>query len=522
MSDVPPEKNIIDTGVDTATSGSAGVRVGEAPALGMSEQLKLRKTQQKTNSALWGIFAMLLVLVGIVIFVLPDYVERARPEVAAKAAPAAAAATAEPAAAPGVSPFEEAQRLRQRYAAQNTLQALLELQATLEQKQVKSWAEAGFDAAIAQAKSGDEAYSTQQYEKANELYGAALAALQQIANSEPAMYDVAMTEGAAAYAAEDAATAQAAYQRALLLKPDSADATAGLERALVLTDVVKFLTEGRKQQDAQELDAAREQFQQAVALDGSHEGAAKALRDVNTAIAQRNFSGAMSRGYAALQAGNYEQALAAFKQADAMRPGAADVAAAIQQTNDQQTVSAVSVHLDAAQRHEASEDWAQALAEWDKALAIDPNLVRAQDGRKRSNSRNSLDTFLVTTIAEPLRLADAAVFAQTEQVLVDAGKLADAGPKLQGQLQQVRDAMSRIKVPVNVQLNSDGATAVTIYRVGELGMFTSQTLSLLPGSYTAVGVRSGYRDVRQEFVVGLDGTINGQPPSVTVSCTDAI
>ncbi len=55
-----------------------------------------------------------------------------------------------------------------------------------------------------------------------------------------------------------------------------------------------------------------------------------------------------------------------------------------------------------------------------------------------------------------------------------------------------------------------------------MGMFKSQNITLLPGSYTAVGVRAGYRDVRQEFVVALDGTINGQPASVTVSCTEAI
>jgi hypothetical protein len=49
-------------------------------------------------------------------------------------------------------------------------------------------------------------------------------------------------------------------------------------------------------------------------------------------------------------------------------------------------------------------------------------------------------------------------------------------------------------------------------------MFTSQTLNLMPGQYVAVGVRPGYRDVRQEFVVGLDG----QVPVVTVACSEAI
>ena len=61
-------------------------------------------------------------------------------------------------------------------------------------------------------------------------------------------------------------------------------------------------------------------------------------------------------------------------------------------------------------------------------------------------------------------------------------------------------------------------TSVTVYRIGELGMFTNHTLDLVPGAYTAVGVRPGYRDVRQEFVVAIDG----RAPVVTVACNEAI
>ena len=46
---------------------------------------------------------------------------------------------------------------------------------------------------------------------------------------------------------------------------------------------------------------------------------------------------------------------------------------------------------------------------------------------------------------------------------------------------------------------SDNATQVTVYRIGELGTFDERSLELLPGKYTAVGKRAGYRDVRVEF-----------------------
>ena len=44
---------------------------------------------------------------------------------------------------------------------------------------------------------------------------------------------------------------------------------------------------------------------------------------------------------------------------------------------------------------------------------------------------------------------------------------------------------------------------MTVYKVGELGTFTRRELALRPGTYTVVGSRVGYRDVRRKLVVEL-------------------
>jgi tetratricopeptide (TPR) repeat protein len=488
----------------------------QAQPLGMSEQIKLRQAQQKTNTVLWGIFFLLLVLVGAVIFVLPDYVQPAAPGVAARTDAPPAPAAAPP--SPGISPFEEAQRLHERETAQNTLAALLELQTALEQKQVQSWSATSFNAALELARSGDEAYATQQFVEANDLYQSSLTMLQQIESSEAAVYAEYMTQGETAYTAGDAEAASAAYSLALLVNPDSSEAVTGMERAQVLTQVMDLLKQGDELQANNQLEEAREAYQQALAIDSAHAGAIAAVSAINTAIVERNFAAAMSRGYAALQDNDPSRALSAFEQAQAIRPGAEEVKSAIQQANDQQTFAAVSVHINAATRHETNEDWSQALAEWEQALSVDPNLVTAQEGRSRSNSRNNLDVFLTATIKDPLILAEDAVFDKTAQVLADAQQLANPGPKLQGQIKQIQGFLERVRIPVNVQLQSDGLTQVTLYRTGELGAFTSHNVNLTPGNYTAVGVRPGYRDVRQEFVVAIDG----HAPVVTIACNEAI
>ena len=72
--------------------------------------------------------------------------------------------------------------------------------------------------------------------------------------------------------------------------------------------------------------------------------------------------------------------------------------------------------------------------------------------------------------------------------------------------------------PVRVTLESDNLTEITVFKVGRLGAFSSRTLELRPGAYTAMGSRPGYRDVRRNFRVGpgSDGT------PVVVRCEEPI
>jgi tetratricopeptide (TPR) repeat protein len=490
-------------------------RPPEPPALGFGDQVHFQRYQRKGSFVLWGIFILLLALTGGVFFVLPKYV--APPEAAIPVV-VVPTANSSPGATLALSPFEEAQRMRQREAAQNALQALLELQKELELKQVLGWAAADFNSGIEKAREGDAAYRQQQYLEAANLYQAGVDQLQAIRDGEGEIFARSMAAGSAALLAGDAEEANAAFSQALLIRPDSEEAVAGLERATVLNQVLSLLDNGRNLQAAGQLEAARDLYRQAQQLDSANQDSSRAIESANQAIAARDFSQAMSRGFSALQNGDPDAARRAFEQAGALRPGSSEVAAALQQAQDRQTFTAISVHLEAAQQHEAAERWQQALEAWNQALAIDPNLVSALDGQQRTQSRSNLDQFLETTIANPLRLAEDSIYQQTQQVLTDAGRLPNIGPRLQNQLQQVAGFVERARIPVSVQLQSDGMTQVTLFRIGALGQFTSQTLTLVPGEYTAVGVRPGYRDVRQEFVVGLDG----QALSITVACTETI
>jgi hypothetical protein len=104
------------------------------------------------------------------------------------------------------------------------------------------------------------------------------------------------------------------------------------------------------------------------------------------------------------------------------------------------------------------------------------------------------------------------------ETLQRATAIAAAGPVLKKQIATLGDWLSRADAPVHIALQSDNLTQVMIYRIGELGAFEQRSLELAPGSYTVVGTRPGYRDVRRDITV-VPGAI---PPPVVIRCEEKI
>ena len=85
------------------------------------------------------------------------------------------------------------------------------------------------------------------------------------------------------------------------------------------------------------------------------------------------------------------------------------------------------------------------------------------------------------------------------------------------QTTELSDLLTWAKTPVTITLTSDSQTDVTLLRVKRLGTFGSTQLTLRPGSYTALGVRNGYRDVRINFDIKPGGET-----VIDVRCQEAI
>jgi tetratricopeptide (TPR) repeat protein len=477
----------------------------------------------------WIALGALAAALVVVIFLLPGWIGGETSPPAAQASTPTAGPT--PGATPqggssptpaasggGAAPYSQALQAQQRKDAQEVLERLLELQKSLKQLGVESWAAAEFAAAIRLAEEGDGLYGAQDFAGAGEKYTVAVQALEELERLSSDVHARALKEGLAAIAAGDSGKARAAFGTALLIRPDDADAAKGMQRAEKLDQVLALVAEGRTHLDNERLADAQASFQKAIDLDPETAAARAGLEETKLRIVDGEFRMAMSRGYAALESGDADSARRHFAEAVRLKPSATDAQGGLRDAQNRITSARIRALLGEAQELERSEQWQAAVGRYDEALKIDPNLLPGQQGREAAARRAALDERLRQAIARPERLSDRTVRAETAALLRDAGNVAGPGPELKKQIAVLTALLAQAEVPVRVSLQSDGETDVVIYKVGPLGRFTATETTLIPGRYVAAGTRSGYRDVRVEFEIAA-----GQvPPVVVVRCDEPI
>jgi hypothetical protein len=219
-----------------------------------------------------------------------------------------------------------------------------------------------------------------------------------------------------------------------------------------------------------------------------------------------------------MTAKDYDGARKAFEKARSMRAQAPEVQQALQQLEQEERTATIASRLASARTREAAEQWQQALLDYQAVVALDATVAEAQQGIERTGPRAALNDELQLYVTQPERLFSAPVRDSATVTLNRAKALTPAGPVLARQIATLDEWLKRVSVPVQVALESDNLTQVTIYRVGDLGPFTRKAVELAPGKYTVVGTRPGFRDVRREITV-VPGTA---PALVVIRCEDKI
>ena len=417
-----------------------------------------------------------------------------------------------------ISPFEEAQRSIQRKNAQDVLAELLEIQGELSALDVVEWGQRQFEEALSQASTGDEYYRSQEFLLAVEVYGLGRDTLAQLRDSVPTVIAQTLTEAETAFIAGDALVAEEKYALALLLDAFDEAALIGLERSRTLSEVVDLLNQTDDLIEDGGLEQARNLLDRVISLDGRNLIAPAKKTEVVAMIREREFSSIMSAGYTALETGDPDAAITQFENAANMGINQNQALAAITQAENEIANAEINVLRQAIDSAENAEQWQDAVDSYDKVLIIDSNLSFAINGKDYATKRERLNSLLVAANSNPQRLAEDDVYQQTIDVYYTGRAIDEPSSVLSTQLDLLERYLENSQIPINVQFISDNLTDVTLLRIEHVGLFEQQKMSLKPGNYVAVGKRSGYREVRKEFVVGFDQT----PSLVIVQCDEPI
>ena len=454
--------------------------------------------------------------VAVVFFALPSWVGQDKP---ARYKQAASAVPAQPAALElEKKEVDFAVLARAKQDADDRRGPLEERLKKLAARAAEQWGGAEFKRANEELAAGDKDYEAREYITALEHFSAIDPLLTTVEKRAGEVLAAQLKAGAAALQTGRSADAQAAFGLAVKIQPGNKVAEHGLKRATTLDQVLNLVANATRMEKESNPVGAVEQFRKALALDAEAPRAADGIARIEARFAADAFAGTMARGYSALAKADYTGARSAFEAARRVRPNAPEIPQALRQIEQEQRTGVISAKLGVAQEHEGQERWADALKEYRAVVELDSTVAAAQEGITRVSPRAALNEQLDLYLTQPERLFSQPVRASARDTLSRAASISNQGPLLQKQVTTLKDWVARADVPVPVALQSDNLTQVTIYRVGELGVFAERSLDLVPGSYTLVGTRPGFRDVRREINVRPGAA----PQPVVIRCEDPI
>lgn len=454
-----------------------------------------------------GAGALVLTLLALVFFVVPDFIE---PPVVTthSATPPAPGTAAEPTEAPAdaddetLPPFQALLREQTREKAQEELARFVELQMQLENTmQVGQWGQAEFDQAKALATEGDEQFVNEAFEASLASYKAASDTLASLITTGTDILGEALARGSAALDARDQPLALASFEQALTIDPENSTAQAGIARANLLPEVIDLMRQATNHELAGDYRAALTTYEQVQAIDSKTYGLTAAMAVARSGVSDMRFRELLSDGFKAMDAERFEAARTAFDSALKIKPGDPVALGGLEQVSERKDLATIRSLRASAEGFETAEEWRRAVEDYDKVLALDGNIQFAKSGKSRAIAQERANITLGNIIASPDKLSSKTLYGQAGDILKEAKNLTPRGPKLAAQISRVEDLLATYGTPVPVTFKSDNRTEITLSTIGQLGTFSEKKLTLRPGAYTVIGSRDGCRDVRESILV---------------------
>lgn len=403
---------------------------------------------------------------------------------------------------------------REKETAEQELAGLLAARKNLDDKGVADWGEAAYTEMIKLGEAADSAFVNKEYKTAAQQYARATAIAKDLADRSVEVLARLLAEGQSALDAGDGPLAQLKFSTALRIDSANQVARRGRERAQTIDAVMALIASGKQHEASGELSLAADNFQKALALDAYSQEARNALESVNRRIKEAQFQLLISEGMAAFHNHDYRVARNKLIKARTLKPNSLEVQDALLQVDQAVRLARIAELQKQAMVAEQREDWQSALKSYQAVLDIDHNVQFASHGKDRAAEQIRIAKRIDFYLAKPDTLGSDNQLKNAILLISEARDVEPRGPQLAARIKTLERLVTIAKTPVKITIESDNLTDVAVYRVGKLGRFEVHELELRPGTYTVVGARNGYQDVRQKVVVKP----GRQPIRVTIEC----
>ena len=403
-------------------------------------------------------------------------------------------------------------------AANQAREQVWALKIEAEAQRTSEWGEDSYKQIMMQLEEADTLLSEGAFTSATAQYQTIRADLQSLLDSKSERYQQALTAGQRGLMEEQPEAAGEHFRRALMLEPSSRDAQAGLEQAEKLATLLAGYRNALLLEEQGRLEEALEQLDLLVKQGTIYDPADKARKRIQDKMDELVFEREMNKLYSALEAQDFSSARNSVQILEQLGVHLQEVEQAAALMAERQTRAEIERLKGEAENYRDGEQWQRALDAYERILRLDSNLLFATAGQEEAARRVELDTSMRDAIDRPQRLQDEGQQAAAAGLLSYARQIQPRGPRLESQIESLETQLKTARTPVPVTLESDNQTHVTIYHVGRLAPFLTKTIILKPGTYTVVGSRSGYRDVRKKITISMDGSEH----RYDIRCEDAI
>ncbi len=471
-------------------------------------------TRQKTIWAIFAAFILLLGLIVLVVWALPN-IQKSPDSNVASLAPKKGHAPERSLPYLG-NPSPESGDLKR--SVMEAQEKWFKQKAKAELHKIYEWAGRRYQEALDLSQKGQDLLAKGDLARATTLFNQATDILLGIEKNRGPTLRSAIEEGENALEEGLAEQAMEKFQLALRIDPENQQAKIGLGRSANISTALQMVGQAERQFNDGQVHEAIDTLRKALSLDPRLGQAARLLEKYRLALKKHTFQQAMGRAITAFSEKRFEKSRQALEIAAAVFPHAPEVRQLAEGIREAKKVKRLDLIFSKAGQAEHEGRWEEAVDWYQKALAIDGQNLVALEGMEREERLRAIDHALLKIIKHPERLNQKGPLEDARKTLLVAKGLKHPGATLENKIQGASLIINQYSTPLPVKFVSDGETEVTIYHVGRLGRFKTKMISLLPGRYTISGKRWGYRDVLKQITL----TPGSQGVKFFVSCSEKI